>query len=303
MGIYSEIKSLIKDLNESKIKQRRMAGEKLQSMLSQPETRRRLAMEVSIPPSQRGLISIAGARRMALAEVWRLIIQSAISAVQAIVDGKSKITESDILMPYKLIRSCDMHDEVEDASIQFSNTKLDKKTTRIVFEYTMEMLENRTTLELAEMTLLQQLAYICSRREYVAYFKPHGEISAILEEVESRILSADGAVESRVTEEAGKLFGNIVKTTIDLGIGLEILIPGCVKMAANWCKLNKAKNLVSELPHVLNGLSLILESNPEQSVAPLFRYGHIILSFVQKRYSNTVGMHRNALNKYLLRHL
>lgn len=315
MGIYSEIKLLVKDLNDSKIKQRRAAGEKLQNLLSQAEARRRLAAEVSIPGSHRGRISIVGARRTALAELWRWIIQSAVSAVQAIVDGKSKVTDSDIIMPYNLIRLCDMQDEGgNDPNIDYYHlvsSKLDKNTTRCVFEYCMEMLDNKTRIETAVLPLLQMLGYICSRRDYVAHFKQHGEISAIMEEVERNIIPDEDAISSsaptrmdqNVALEAGKIFENIIKTTTDLGIGMELLLPGCVELVANWCNVNRSKGVVPELPHIMNGLSTILESNPEQSVAPLTRYGRVILSFTKKRYKNVLAGHRTSLNKYLLRHL
>jgi hypothetical protein len=315
MGVYSEIKHLVKELNDSKIKQRRSAGEKLQNLLSQPEVRRRLLAEVSVPHAQRSRISIAGARRTALAELWRWIIQSAVSAVQSIVDGKSRVTEADLIMPYNLIRLCDMKDDErgnnDTVPYNLQSSKLDKKTTRCVFEYCMEMLDNNTTADIAVLQLLQMLGFICSRHEYVAHFKQNGEISAIMEEVErwilpnedDNVLHSSSRMEHNIILEAGKIFESIIKTTTSIGIGIELLLPGCVKLVADWCNANKNKGVVPELPQIINGLSIILQSNPEQSIAPLSRHGRSILSFTKKIYKSAVVGHRTAMNKYFLRHL
>lgn len=299
MGTYREIKSLVKDLRESKVKNRRAAGDKLQLLLSQSEVRKKLAAEVFIPSG--GSRSMLRTRMLALSEFWRYIIQSAISSVQFISDGKSKLTDCDILLPYNLIRLCDLCDDGNDATIKLSSPKLDKQTTRMVFEYCMDMLDNKLTLDLAELPLLQMMSYMCSRGEYVAHFKPTGEINAIIEIVKIRILSEDGSLPHAVVLEASKIFENVIKTSLELGIGLEVLSSDCIKLVASWCNSTRSNAIVSELPHVMNALSILIDSNPEQCIVPMSRFGQSILSFAKVQYKNT--LHQPSLNKYFLSHL
>lgn len=301
MRVYDEISALLKELNGGKITQQRAAGEKLQTMLSKPEIRRKLAAQVSIPESQRRTSSIIFRRRAALSEFWRLVIQCSITAVYGIIDGKSKISESDVILPFKLLLSCDAVDDSLETSRQYA-PKLDNETTRMVLKYCLEILGIESIVRLCEQSVLQMLGYLCSRREYVAYFKPQREITAIMEEVERRIL-ADDDKSHNITLEAAKIFENVVQTTIELGIGLEMLIPGCVKLVASWCNIRKNDGTISEMPHIMNGLAILLESNPELSIASVSQHGKAILSFAKSRYRNTIPMHRTALNKYILSHL
>jgi hypothetical protein len=300
MRVYDEIITLLKDLRGGKITQQRAAGTKLQTLLSKPEIRRKLAAQVQIPETQRGKASIVLRRQAALSELWRLVIQHAISAAYNIMDGKSKIIEADVVLPFKLILLCDI---VEDSSPrQTHNPKLDSDTTRMVHKYCLEILRNESIVRFFEHSILQMLVYICSRREYVIYFKPQREISTIMEEMEPRILAEDPKSHDIVLE-ASKVFENIIQTTTDLGIGIEIFIPGCVKLVSSWCNVRKNDGTISELPQIMNGLAILLESYPELSIAPLSRHGKSILSFAKSRYRHSVVIQRTALNKYILGHM
>jgi hypothetical protein len=306
MKVYNEIKALTKELSSTKIRQRRAAGETLQQRLSMTEVRRRLAQEAGAGGSSGSSVAIR--RRRALAEMWRAIILQAVLAVQTIARSNSKLTVSDILMPFKLLRCCDLPDTTDsDVPPQYEPSKLSRRETKKVFSYCYDMLQDETAVELAEVQLLEMLAYLCARKEYVANMRPHLEIHAVVQEVELRLIAEDeNSVPPEVVLVAGQIFENILKTTNQLRVGMHLLMPGCVKIVAAWCVNNLNRDRVrptGELPHIMRGLSILLKSDAEQAIAPLTRHGRPILSFAKRRYATVDESHRGALNEYFLSHL
>lgn len=310
--VYNEIKGLRKQLDDAgAVKKSRAASERLLVMLSDPDVRRRLAVEATpdAPPPGRSLRAI---RRAALAEMWRVLIQSAITSAHLIArKGKSKLTNQDLRLPLKLLELCDKPDEVFDEA----TSKLGREQIKLLYSYCMTMLDDDQTLLIdgGEKTLLTMLAYICSRREFVAYFKPEQQISAILEEVEKRLLLDDGEGDSSCSPEivqiAAKIFGNLLSTCQDLGIGLHLILPGTIKLVASWCHQNEEeRSFLDETVHLLSGASILLRSNPDVAIAPLSRHGRPILQLV-KRSLGKLDLQKAskpyvaALTEYLLRYL
>ena len=333
---YSKVRALAQQLlDDTAITRRREAGEKLQRMLSTPEVRRRLAAEAK--PKSRGSAPLSPAATMAakqeaLANMWRFIVQNTILAVQNISAKKTpKMKESDILIPFKIIQCCDLPDETRDyTSSSFlgsmrcsisSSSKLSKRETRLVADYCMEMLtlpnKNDAHIEAkraAEGQMLEMMSYICSRREYVAHFRPHREIQTILEEVViKRFHNDDADLGGEYNDEmkirgAAKIFDSLIKTCIQLGIGMNVLVPRCAFFVAEWCaRMNQDAVSVhrhcSELSYLIRGLTTLMRSCMEQSISPLKRYGRTILSFAKRRYAHADAVQQHVLNEFFLCYL
>ena len=293
---YLEIRALANELNSTKVRDRRAAGEQLQQRLSRVEVRQRLAQE-------------AQGNSQALAEMWGLILMNAIVSVQKMIGKTStKVTATDLLLPFKLLRCCNLDDTNNNNNNMYqesASSKLSRKTTKLVFSYCYDLLQDDNALELAEVHVLEMMAYLCARKEYVAYMRPHVEMHAVVQQVEMRLTSTDDDVRPPVVVvTAGQIFENLLTTSKALGVGMHLLLPGCIKMLAIWCANNRNTNRTAVgFSHIFRGLSALLSSDPEQAIAPLTRHGRPILSFAKRRYSFANGKDRNALEEYFLAHL
>ena len=289
MSTYLEIRRLSSQLSSTKVTERRSAGERLQSMLSLLEVRQKLKREAK------------GGHR-GLAEMWRYIILNAIVSVQSLANSKKKIQPSDINLPFKLIKSCDTPDE---KGAPFEPSKLSRKEAKLVFTYCYEMLQDECILEMEEVGLLDFMAYICKGRTYVAYMRPHQEMIAIVKEVEKRLLPEDESAElsSEIKDMAASIWENLLVTcTRELGIGLHLLMPWCIRFVALWCQRNRSNTGSYKLiKHLYRGLAALIESDLEQAVVPLSRHGRSILSFAKRQYAFIQA--QPALDEYFLAHL
>jgi hypothetical protein len=281
MSTYQTIRSLAKELIDEKgIKNRRILAEKLTNLLGNPSIRHKLASEVPPPAHKRGRVSIHVAQRQALAEVWRYIIYTAVVVSQQNVakQKSKKLLKDDVIFPWKMLRLC-------------SKVELSKNEAKLLIRYCLDMLDDEDALQVAEIDILEMLDHICSRREFVAYFKPQSEIRLILQEVESRINSPpdDLSVARAASLKASEIFKNLMYTASDLGMGMHLILPGCVKMVAEWCATHSAVDISAaankpELPFLLSGVACLLRSEPEQSVAPLTRHGRPFMRLAMRCY-------------------
>lgn len=307
MSTYREIRALADELNTAKVTRRRAAGEKLVQMLSLLEVRQRLVQEAS-RDNRRGAVAAAVQQRKALAQMWRYIILNAVVSVQTIARSASaKLSSNDIDMPFKLLRCCDIVDDTT-YSASYHPSKLSRKEVKLVFNYCYDLLQNETALELAEERLLGMMAYLCSRREYVACMRPHQEIHAIVQEIEQRLTPKDPySVDQSIINTAANIWENLlVTTTVELGIDMHLLMPGCIKIVAVWCKNTmeaERTGPTGEVAHVFKGLAALVRSDPEQAVAPLARHGRPILGLAKRRYTGGDTVLRRALEEYFLAHL
>jgi hypothetical protein len=313
MSTYRKIRSIAKQLLEEKsVKERRLAGKELETLLENHGNRCKLASEATPPAHKRGRVSINVAQRNALAEVWRFVIQNALLASRKTVlatTKKVKVTADDVNLPWKLLRLCSKVDE-EFGSPPNVPT-LSRNETKLLTKYCLAMLENDDALRLAEVNLLEMLDHICSRREFVAYFKPQSEIRDILQEVERRINSPidDLSVGPAASMTASKIFKNLMYTASDLGVGMHLVLPGCVKMVAEWCASHSATDISVainkvELPFLLSGIACLLRSEPEQSVAPLTRHGRPFMRLAMRYYrACPQGERQGPLMEYFSSHL
>jgi hypothetical protein len=313
MSTYQKIRSLGKQLLEEKaVKERRLAGAELETLLGSANNRRKLASEVTPPAHKRGRVSINVAQRNALAEVWRFVIQNALLASRKTVFAKTKkakVTVDDVNLPWKLLRLCGKVEE--DFGSPPNVPTLSRNETKLLTKYCLDMLEDEDALRVAEGNLLEMLDHICSRREFVAYFKPQSEIRNILQEVESRINSPVDEFSAAKTASltASKIFKNLMYTASDLGMGMHLVLPGCVKMVAEWCASHSTVDISSavnkpELPFLLSGIACLLRSEPEQSVAPLTRHGRLFMRLAMRCYRATPKVDKHGpFMEYFSSHL
>ena len=297
MKVYRRIRHLMHELGSGTIAKRREAGQKLVQLLSDVQERSRLMQEAGSD----GAVE----RQRALAEMWRYIILGAVDSVQEIALGtkvKARVTANDILLPFKLLKSCDAPYETKETML-YEPVKLSRKETKLVFTLCYDLLQDPTALQLAEKDLLKNLAYLCGRREYVAYMRPHQEMNAVVQEVEKRLVDQRG--NDDILLYAGHVWENLLVTaTKDLGMSMHLLMPGCVKIVAAWCQLPESSGPRGEVPLILRGLAALLQSDLEQAVAPMTRHGRPILSFVGKGYTKAPSeLDREARHEYILAHL
>lgn len=317
---YNQISALSRDLGDNAVKKSRAAGDGLIKMLGEERVRRRLAEEATPTDLQPGDPGVQAIRRKALAQIWRLVITRAIASVENIRDEtkkKTKLTDADIRLPFKLLQLCDMPDELFGAD----TPKLSRVETKLVLNYCINMLcwEDNKVKDThgGVRSLLQMLSHICSKREHVAYFRPDQQVNVILQELERFLLIQEEdddderersvaqlpfVVDPDIAHLCAKIFGELLATLHDLGIALHLILPGTLKMVAKWCHQNRHRSDLSGFAGILSGAAVLLRSSPDLAVAPLTRYGRPILSFVRKRLGRP-GPLDAALTEYLLRHL
>jgi hypothetical protein len=291
---YDEVRRLCDCVRNTKaVVKRRKFGLELVTFLSKAEVRRRLTMEASKSFKR---------RREVLSAVWRLVVESFVMAMENHLSGKTKLLISDMNMLYKVIVLVDKANEgFENA---YSTAKLAKKEAKKVTRLCLGFFEEDAVLNISdpndELQLLEFLAFICSKKEFVAHFKPHSELQVIMEEVEKRISSGSGAITQLA---AATVFANTIETCSSLKMSLNLIMPGAIKLIAGWCATNLTNSRPIALTNLIRGVTLIVNSNPEQAVAPLTRHGRPILSFAKKRYPSADEMQRNALNQFFQCHM
>jgi hypothetical protein len=285
--LYQDIVRLRKQLIEAnKVTDRREAAEDLLSLLADPQKRRRLLLGVPVAKDD-GRAAAQHKRHIAVSNIWQVLLKTAVKYVKLFRNGKAKIRASDILLPFNLLKLCDMPVYENEPS------KLSKPLTKELLEFCLDMLDDAPTLDLEglEDGLLQMLAYLCSRREFVAFFRPDQQITAILEEVESRLMGENESVALL----AAKVFYNLMKTAEDLGLGLHLIISGTFYMVAKWTK-KKIRNL--ETIHcLLGGVSVLFALHPDLSVAPLARYGKPLVTLAKGSLATKLSR-QQALSSY-----
>lgn len=271
--VYSKIVHLRKQLVEaSSVKKRREHADKLLDLLNDADIRRRLVQEVPVAEGD-GRVAVRNKKHVAVSKLWQVLLKSSIKYVNVIMSGKAKLAANDALFPFNLLKLCDKPVYDNEPS------KLSKLLTKDLLQYCLDMLDDTPTLEIEglERDMLAMLAYICSRKEFVAHFRPDQQISAILEESERRLLVQEDASTSM---EAARVFSNLMKTAADLGIGLQLFVSGTLAMVAKWTK-QKIHNL-EMIQLLLGGVSVLLASHPDLAVAPMTRYGKPVVALAKR---------------------
>lgn len=314
---YNRISELCRDLHAGgggggvgkisvPITRMRAAGDQLMQLLGDEKVRSRLALEATPDDLEPGEQSVKAIQRRALAQIWRLVVTSAITSVEKIVESGKKLTDNDIFLPHKLLRLSLYTDELFDKDTR----TLSKKEYKSLYEYCLNLLYNDKVLEIdgVEKILLQMLAEICSYREFVVYFRPDQQVLAVLEEVEKRLIM-DGdepMVDKEIAIICANIFKNLMKTLFELGIGLHLILSSTIKMVATWCHQKKRDEDEdeNEFPPIISGAAILLRSCPDLAIEPLARYGRSIFIFVRRRMTRQQAAKiDSSLMEYVLRHL
>jgi len=317
MSTYREIRRLVDALVQgTAVQKRRSALRELLEMVSRVEVRQRLATEAypsGLGSDGRKMTSRAKRvrQRRALSEVWRSIIRGVCAAVDDISKGKTKLSEDDIKKFQNILTVCDSATEGFDEC--WNAHKLSRKEVKLVLSLCLDLLEDEAAVDIAEVKLLEVLAFICSKSEYVAHFRPTPEIQVIMEEVEKRIgAQTPSKIEQQrhhfdAVEGAAHVFKNVIKTASEQKIALDLFIAGGLKLIGGWC----AKNIASQdgtitlsfgQKDLLSAVTHLIRSNPEQAIAPLSRHGRAILSFAKRCY-NGDKVQQHVINEYFLGHM
>lgn len=257
-------------------------------------------------------------RCVAIAEMWRTLLQSAITCVHLIIQGKSKLTLRDLRLPFTLLKLCDQPDEV----FPVEDGKLGKNESKILYKYCINMLRDQKVLDIdgAELELLSMLSYICKRRELVAYFKPQLHVPSILEHAENCLLTSADSEEMNscleVLQAAAAIFCNLLTTCHNIGISLHLVLPRSFKFVAKWCsqtengtQLYKDWHSIDALTYLLlSGLAVLMRSNPDLAVASLKRDGRPALLAARKRFvhldlQKAAKAHVTILTEFLSRYM
>lgn len=232
----------------------------------------------------------------------------AISVAKSISTGKSKakMALEDVTLPHKLLVSCDKPDEAFDNE-GLGIPKLNRKTVRTCLLYCLNFLADDEVVELAEVELLNMLNHMCSRVEYVGFFKYHTDFQSILDELSHRLDPEVEAANPNVFRHAAKALDSLFGTCKLLGIQMHIFLPDTMVLISEWCKYHihqhtvRASSIV--LPHLYSAMTSLLYSHPDHAIGPMKRCGRSILSYCKRCYPSATGNNKDALNSYLLAHL
>jgi hypothetical protein len=306
---YDKIRSLATQLGrETKVKARRETGEKLHQLLSKDDVRRKLAAEATPTRTRSDDLSVGASRCIALAQLWTLVITGAIGSAKSLSLGKSKAKPSreDVTLPHRLLVSCDKPDEAFDNE-GLGIPKLSRKTVRSVLTYCLNMLADEDAMEFAEVELLDMLNHMCSRVEYVGHFKYYSDFSNIMSELSQRLTPEIEEHNHEVFYHSAKALDNLFAICQVLGIQMHLFVPDTIDIISLWCKRyihnNTSKPSSNVLPHFYNTIKSILYCHPDHSIGPMRRCGRSILSYCKRCYPSATGVHKDALNNYLLAHL
>lgn len=300
-ALWKEISDLKNELasGETKITRRRATGARLLELLSTEKNRNKLADFAIASAMEKGK-SHSNAKRYAITTLWTTIIESAFhSASKLVHDGKCKLTADDVNLPLRLLHYSDKSSVGNRIKLE-STCKLSQKSVKRIFSFCNDMLETDEARKLAEMDILNTLIFLCERVDYIAYIETK-DILGILAAAEGGLNREDGAISTA----SARIFGAILESCQELGIGMHIFMGMSVRMVSRWChKHNEtAKSSPREQAFLFRGLIALLRVHPEQAIAPMKKYGKRILSYARRSYEYATSSNRHAIHGYLIAHI
>lgn len=306
---YDRIKRLALKLQEpGNVKERRKLALELEQLMSSYDVRAALAEEAT--PTRRGPndLSVAATRCLALSTLWTTVFTAAIGFTVGIIKGENgkrgaKPTPADIGFPDKLLRAATGPDQAFD-SHGIAIPKLNRKTMRAILKFCLEMLDNDKVIECGgEIQMLEMLARICSRPEYLGFIKD-SKFPVILSEITCRLTDE---VSTDVHLVACKAFDAFFDTSSQLGRPFHMFLSDSIGIVASFCQDSLLENSVIAASvsrmHMFNAAASMLFAHPDHAMGPMKRYGRHILRFCKKAYANASPNHMEAFDKYLLAHL
>ena len=307
---YEKIRSLATQLQQGgAVRKKREIALQLEQMLSNVKIRKKLAEEATpatTTSSGPDDLSIAARQCHALSRLWSAVFTAAIVFSISSLKGKGKTMLEDIVFPDKLLRASAGPDETFDTKGLKGIPKLSKKTVRGLLKFCLQMLENDTVIEIGgERIMLEMLTRLCSKAEYMGFFKYAADFQCILSEVTLRMNEQRVSVETHIA--ACKAFDALFDTGNHLGIQLHMFLSDSLQLVSQYCKNkvqeNAAHSISTSRLHLFNAVASMLLAHPEHSIGPMKRYGRNFLRYCKRAYANAPSNHRDVFNRYLLAHL
>ena len=303
--LREEIKALCAELRSGStqpITKRRETGKKLLDILSKERNRTRIVEQIVEQSVKKGY-SLAKARKQAHQLAWGPIIRSAFYSANTLLSKTSKRTSfdpADVKLPLKILHYSDMSSEGTRVTVECTS-KLGSREVHEILEFCFNMLEDDDVRKLAETELMNTLVYLCERVDYVASFSPHDEVLKILSTAEA-VLTVD---EGDNATAAARLFGSILESCVELGMGLFVVVNKSVRLVARWCSahMEEADRNPRELAYLFRGITAILRYHPEQAIKPLIRCGRVLLKFARRSYTKATTPNRHAIHGYIIAHM
>jgi hypothetical protein len=213
-----------------------------------------------------------------------------------------KPNKDDLLLPHRLLVVCS----------QFSTkskieTLLASKEVRALLKYCLDQLADDHANKVTGRDLMEMLFHLCSRPEYVAYFRPQSDMNHVLSEIEVRISDPE---ESDAV--AAKAFAALLKNAQAVGIAMHFLIPGSLECVYKWCKstlkedsrnLSTRRGASSVLPNMFGVVATLLTAHPEQCILDMSEKGRHFLKLAKRCYPSAKGVQKDSIIEYLLAHV
>jgi hypothetical protein len=216
-----------------------------------------------------------------------------------------KSRKEDIQLPDKILRASSQPDNAFDSN-GLGILKLSKKSIRNALKFCLEILQDENIPEGGEQILMDMLAFLCSKDEYMGCFKYAIDFRNILSEIFYRLTRQD-VVAPMIFESAAKAFGNFFGTCNRLGFDVHSFVSDSLEIVSEWCKINIQRNTVnsssSSRQHFFNATASMLCSHPDCSIGPMKRNGRHILRYCKRAYATARSFHKESFNRYILAHL
>ena len=158
--------------SETTAKGRREAGSRLAELLGNSKIRARLSSECKVPHERQSRA------REKLNSVWRSAINASVSASEKAMEGRTKVTQEELALPFRLLKYCDgdlpkcgPFEEALPAAasemdtLRNNGTKLDHKNIDSLLSYCLNALGNKKAILDAEYDLMGLLVMLCSRSD------------------------------------------------------------------------------------------------------------------------------------------
>ena len=274
---------------ETSVIKRRTLAEELFQLFSDTDIRRKLAVEATPKSCGPDDPSVIATRCLKLSHLYHLVIQNALNYGEGLLSRSKKIIlkEGDIMLPYQLVKALNKSDDGWDTEGR-GIPKIRRKTVRLLLKHCLAMLDLDEAVAVAHGPLLEELSYLCSRVEFVGFFKPSSDFATIMEAIGKRLdPEDDGNTETHVIRlHASRAFCGLFQTCRTLGIDVRQFLPSSVAMVATWCKHQIAEENIQPgspiLPSYFNGLVALFNLHPEYAIGPLRRQGRHILRYAKK---------------------
>jgi hypothetical protein len=288
---YNKIKRLTSQMNAPGIAKRREASKELREYLNESTTRERLLQE-------------AYGGKEPLQAVWSMIMSAAIVSFDKAAKRKIVLKEEDIATPYYMLLRLD-----EFAKFAKIDSLLSMQMVRELLEFTVNSLSDKEVCKAAEDVLLNMMELLCSKREFVAYYRPKEEMHSILAELQERLEDPT----HEYFEIAAKTLCALLTTAKKLGVAMHLILPRCLNLIDTWCrdrllalqqhKLRSA-NEVFGYEYMFSAAVAALSTHPDHLIYEFSSRGQCMLKLAKKCYPHAVSKkEKEALIEYFLAHL